>query len=353
MRVFCFKTVACVAFAGSGLSSANAAAQGVASAPLHIETLYADSGGHIYFRGRRIDRAAFDSAAPGVRARRETIFFSWAGSPALRTPGEDSVFARLTRDRVSFELRSDSTLHAKLLPDRFGLVPPPRMIARGDTMFALRRWESGGVDTTARFVAHEHSGEFFWPARRPMTPETAAELHQQLALVDESNKALARALADVQRLYIDAGGRIYKSGTHTPLGSLEPSLRATPNHPTTVWLSWAGEPAARNRRQDSALKLVQATHAYIDLRTDSTPFSRRVGAPTVISSTNPDVQIEHRERGDTEYVVSWRIHDNHFDTLRVMLYQGDSVIRIRPLPRIAMPPQVANAMRLVRTAAHP
>lgn len=353
MRVFS-NMVACVAFAGSGLASANAAAQRVASAPLHIETLYADSAGHIYFRGRRIGGAAFDSATPAIRAQREVIFFSWAGSPALRTAGEDSVYAHLTRDHVNFELRADSTLHAKVLPDRFSLVPRTRMITHGDTMFELHRWESGGVDTTPRFVAHEHSGEYLWPSRRPMTPEAAAYLHVQLAQIDESNKALVRVLANTRRLYVDAAGRIYQAGEKAPVRSVESALHpVVTDRPVTVWLSWAGAPAARNSAQDSAFRRILATHVFISFRTDSTPFSRQIRAPSSVATSNPDLRTNVLERGDTEYVVHWTIHDNHFDTVRVLLYRGDSVIRIRPLPRLAMPPAIADVMRRARAATHP
>ena len=96
------------------------AAQGPRKVVASIETVHADSAGHAYRGRHQLTSRELDSIVTGLRAQPgAVIWFSWAGGPANpRTLGEEALLTRIRRSGIRVELRSDSTMYSRVVPDR-------------------------------------------------------------------------------------------------------------------------------------------------------------------------------------------------------------------------------------------
>lgn len=96
------------------------AAQGPRKVVASIETIHADSIGHAYRGRHQLTSRELDSIVTGLRPQPgAVIWFSWDGGPARpRTGGEEALLARIRRSGIRVELRSDSTMFSRLVPDR-------------------------------------------------------------------------------------------------------------------------------------------------------------------------------------------------------------------------------------------
>jgi hypothetical protein len=87
-----------------------------------------------------------------------------------------------------------------------------------------------------------------------------------------------RAVAVIESIYGDSAGRAIRHGrplSPATLDSLLVSLKNTSG--ATVWFSWSGGPKqTRTRDQDRLLAHLRASGIRVELRTDSTLYSRVV-----------------------------------------------------------------------------
>ena len=103
------------------LVAASAAARAQSSLPTTvvavIESIHADSAGHAVRRGRSLSPSSLDSLLTSLEHTvGATIWFSWSGGPKqARTRDQDRVLAHLRASGIRVELRSDSTLHSRVV----------------------------------------------------------------------------------------------------------------------------------------------------------------------------------------------------------------------------------------------
>lgn len=82
-----------------------------------IESIHADSAGRAIRSGRSLSSASVDSLLTRLRkATGATIWYSWSGGPqAPRTEAQERLLAHLRSSGIRVELRSDSTMHSRVI----------------------------------------------------------------------------------------------------------------------------------------------------------------------------------------------------------------------------------------------
>ena len=85
-----------------------------------------------------------------------------------------------------------------------------------------------------------------------------------------------RAVAVIVSIHADSSGRAIQNGkplNATALDRMLTDLR--PQLGATIWFSWSGGPGqSRTARQDTLLRRLRASGVRVELRTDSTMYSR-------------------------------------------------------------------------------
>lgn len=82
-----------------------------------IESIYGDSAGGAIHHGRPLNPAALDSLLVSLKNTvGATVWFSWSGGPKqARTRDQDRLLAHLRASGIRVELRTDSTLHSRVV----------------------------------------------------------------------------------------------------------------------------------------------------------------------------------------------------------------------------------------------
>jgi hypothetical protein len=109
-----------VLFAGillAGPRPSRAQARPGVTAVAVIVNIHSDSSGQAIQGGRRLDTAAVNHLLQELRSQRgATVWFSWSGGPEhRRTRDQEALLARLRESGVRVELRSDSTMHSRVI----------------------------------------------------------------------------------------------------------------------------------------------------------------------------------------------------------------------------------------------
>jgi hypothetical protein len=97
----------------AGLAQRRMSARAVAV----IESIYSDSAGRAIRYGRPLSPTVLDSMCTVLRHTfGATFWFSWRGGPTQpRTAAQDRLLARLRASGVRVELRTDSTMFARVV----------------------------------------------------------------------------------------------------------------------------------------------------------------------------------------------------------------------------------------------